>query len=220
VCAFIRGRFRFKKVGHAGTLDPLATGLLVVLIGRATKQSSALTLSDKEYFGIMELGVKTDSHDRHGKVIQTAPWQSLTLEAIRRKALEFTGEIIQTPPMVSALKHKGVRLYELARKGVEVPREGRKITVYRLDIESQDGAFVKFSASVSKGTYLRTLVNDLGEALGCFAALSELRRIRSGLFTIDQSVTIDQLKASDFSIFRERLIPLESLSHYASSSRD
>ena len=209
VCAFIRSRFRIKKVGHAGTLDPLATGVLVVLIGRATKESAVLSASDKEYYGVMQLGVKTDSHDRKGKVIAEAPCEGISLEAVREKAKQFTGEIFQVPPMVSALKHQGVRLYELARKGVEIPRESRPITVHRFDIIEKDGPFIKFSASVSKGTYLRTLVNDLGDVLGCHASLYELRRVRSGHYKIDQSITVDELKKLDSQGFYSKLLPLQ-----------
>lgn len=194
VCAFIRKRFKIKKVGHAGTLDPLATGLLVILLGKATKQSNRLSACDKDYLGVMELGIQTDSHDRDGKVVARAEADSLTLEAVRKAARKFTGEIVQVPPMVSALKYHGVRLYQLARQGQNVPREGRKITVYEFTLGKKEGSFVHFFARVSKGTYLRTLVNDLGETLGCFAALAELRRIRSGDFSLEDGVTVDQLK--------------------------
>ncbi|MCM8775467.1 MAG: tRNA pseudouridine(55) synthase, partial [Candidatus Omnitrophica bacterium] len=118
-----RGRFHLEKVGHAGTLDPMATGVLVVLLGAATKQSIALSSSDKEYYGVIELGIQTDSHDRNGKVICEAAWEAVTLDELRRKALEFKGDIIQVPPMVSALKYQGIRLYKLARQGRSVPRE-------------------------------------------------------------------------------------------------
>lgn len=217
VCAFIRKRFRFKKVGHAGTLDPLATGLLVILIGNATKHSMPLSACDKEYYGVMELGIKTDSHDRQGKVLATASAEGVTIEQIRAMAAErFTGAITQVPPMVSALKHKGVRLYELARRGVEVPREGREITVHNFKFIKKEGNFVHFSAHVSKGTYLRTLVHDLGEALGCFASLHELRRVRSGKFKLEDSVTIDQLKQWTENDLRGKIMPVD-LSPYAPS---
>ena len=171
VCAYVRRRFAIKKVGHAGTLDPLATGLLVLLIGRATKISMPLSSCNKEYLGVMELGIQTDSHDRHGKVIAEAPWEHITLEGIQAKAAkEFTGEIIQVPPMVSALKHEGTRLYKLARQGKTVERKGRAVTVFEFRLEKKEGRFVNFFAHVSKGTYLRTLINDLGDALGCHAA--------------------------------------------------
>lgn len=210
VCAFIRSRFKVKKVGHAGTLDPLATGLLVVLLGRATKKSISLSSCDKEYFGIFELGVKTDSHDKSGKVIANGDWEGVTLEKIQAKALRFTGDIVQVPPMVSALKHQGVRLYELARKGVDVPREGRNVKVYEFRFEKKDGPYVHFSSKVSKGTYVRTLVNDLGEELGCYASLFELRRSQSGNFKLEDSVTIDQLKQWTIKELREKLLPVDA----------
>ena len=215
VCAFVRKRFKIKKVGHAGTLDPLATGLLVLLLGHATKQSIPLSSCDKEYYGIMELGVKTDSHDKKGKVVATAPADGITLEEVRREAEKFTGEIIQVPPMVSALKHQGVRLYELARRGVEVTRQGRKITVYEFRIEKKEGLHVHFFARVSKGTYLRTLVHDLGESLGCFAALHELRRLRSGEFKLEESVTIDTLKQWTVQEIRQKVSSIHLLPRYA-----
>lgn len=213
VCAFVKKMFRVKKVGHAGTLDPLATGLLVLLLGAATKQSAFLSSNDKEYEGFMQLGIKTDSHDRLGKITGEASWESVTLEKICEKAREFTGEIIQIPPMVSALKHQGVRLYELSRRGITVPREGRKVTVYHFDIRSQEGNKVYFCARVSKGTYVRTLINDLGEVLGCFATLAELKRVQSGEFSIADSVTVNQLKEMTPAEFSLKVRRLSSLSH-------
>lgn len=215
VCAFVRRRFGIKKVGHAGTLDPLATGLLVLLLGKATKSSGLLSGCDKEYFGAMELGVQTDSHDRHGKVIAEAAWEHITIEEIRAKAAaQFTGDIIQVPPMVSALKHEGTRLYKLARQGKIVEREGRPVTVREFRIEKKDGKFVEFLSYVSKGTYVRTLVNDLGEALGCYATLARLRRLRSGDFRLEQSVTIEAMKQFTPAQLREKVIPLSvALSH-------
>lgn len=215
VCAFVRKRFRIKKVGHAGTLDPLATGLLVLLLGRATKYSIELSSCDKEYLGIMELGIQTDSHDLNGKVIQQAPWESVTLDEIRQKAVEFTGDIPQVPPMVSALKRKGVRLYKLARQGQTVPREARIVTVRELRIEKKEEAKVHFFACVSKGTYLRTLINDLGSALGCLASLAELRRLRSGDFVLQESVTIEDLRKISIQEFREKVFPIRSIYSHA-----
>jgi tRNA pseudouridine55 synthase len=142
----------------------------------------------------MELGLRTDSHDKTGAVLETAPWETVTLEQVVAKSAEFRGELIQVPPMVSALKRQGVRLYKLARKGIEVPRDGRKITVHSLEIGKKEGPLVYFSCSVSKGTYLRTLVNDIGASLGCFATLAELRRVRSGDFHIEESVTVEALR--------------------------
>lgn len=211
VCAFVRRRFGIKKVGHAGTLDPLATGLLVLLLGKATKNSMPLSSCDKEYLGVMELGIQTDSHDRHGKMTAEAPWEHITLEMIQAKAAaQFTGDIIQVPPMVSALKHEGTRLYKLARQGKTVPREGRPVTVFSFKLDQKEGRFVNFCAHVSKGTYLRTLINDLGDALGCHAALASLRRLRSGKFKLEQSVTIDDLKSFTEAQLRSKILPLSA----------
>ncbi len=194
VCGFLRKNFRINKVGHAGTLDPLATGLLVVLLGRATKLSNQLSADEKEYQGIMELGVQTDSHDRQGVVLRTGDAEAITLGQVQAALPQFTGEIIQVPPMVSALKHQGVRLYKLARRGMTVAREGRPVVVHRFDLSRKDGPFIHFSVAVSKGTYVRTLVNDLGESLGCFATLAELRRVRAGQFYLQNAVTIEALR--------------------------
>ncbi len=194
VCAFIRSRFKISKVGHAGTLDPLATGLLVVLLGRATKLSQSLSACDKEYNGTMRLGIKTDSHDLEGKILEERSWQDVTPEKLETVLAGFRGDIEQMPPMVSALKHKGVRLYKLARQGKTVERESRKITVHQLEATKIQFPDVDFTARVSKGTYLRTLVNDIGEKLGCFASLASLRRTRCGDFSIEDAITIAQLK--------------------------
>jgi len=217
VCAFVRKRFHIKKVGHAGTLDPLATGLLVLLLGRATKQSIPLSSCDKEYFGVMELGVRTDSHDCNGTVLSVAPWEAITLDQIREVSKRYSGEIFQVPPMVSALKHQGTRLYELARRGIDVPRKERKITVHKFHIEKKDGPYVHFSACVSKGTYLRTLVNDLGHDLECYATLVELRRIRSGKFELKDGVTINELRQTTPEQLRDRIIALPTLFSLRSS---
>jgi len=197
ICAFVRGRFRIKKVGHAGTLDPLATGVLVVLLGQATKKSKELSSCDKEYFGTLELGIATDTQDISGNVTTKKDWQHVSEKDIRDAFQRFTGVLEQTPPMVSALKHQGVRLYQLARAGKTVDRPKRTVTVYEFRVEEINLPKVKFFARVSKGTYLRTLVNDLGEALGSCAVLAQLRRVRSGSFTLDEAVTVEQLKKLD-----------------------
>lgn len=215
VCAFVRKRFRIAKVGHAGTLDPLATGVLVLLLGRATKLSQELSSCDKEYYGTFELGVETDSHDRDGRVIAEASWEGVTLEKIQSVLPQFQGEIEQIPPMVSAIRYRGVRLYQLARQGTVVPREKRKITVYQFRVESQSGAFVRFFSRVSKGTYLRTLVHDIGEVLGCHATLSELRRIRAGDFRLEEAVTVEALRGLTAEDLGKKVVPLSSLAAYA-----
>ena len=215
VCAFVRKRFGISKVGHAGTLDPIATGVLVLLLGRATKLSQELSSCDKDYYGTLELGVETDSHDRDGRVLQKASWEGVTIEKIQGVLPAFVGEIEQTPPMVSAIRYKGVRLYQLARRGTVVPREKRRITVHEFRIEGQEGPFVRFFAHVSKGTYLRTVVHDIGETLGCHATLNELRRVRAGAYHLEEAVTIEMLRSATFEDLKRHFYPLSSFPAYA-----
>jgi len=193
VCAFIRKRFKIDKVGHAGTLDPLATGLLVVLLGRATKLSAQLMVSDKGYSGKMQLGIMTDSHDLCGAKIEEKPWQQISENDLREAAKKFTGPLMQVPPMVSALKYKGQPLYKLARAGKTVDREAREILVKSFIIGSKVENSVGFSVEVSKGTYVRTLVHDLAISLGTCAALAELRRTRSGNFLVENALSMKKL---------------------------
>ena len=197
VCAFVRSRFRIPKVGHAGTLDPLATGVLVLLLGRAKKRSQEFSLYDKDYYGTIQLGIKTDSHDAAGVKIGECKWDHVSEISIRKAFEKFTGTLEQIPPMVSALKHNGVRLYELARKGKTVDRPSRMVVVHEFRVEEIQLPQIKFFASVSKGTYLRTLVNDFGEFLGTYAILEDLRRVRSGPFTLQDTVTIETLRKID-----------------------
>lgn len=211
VCAFVRKRFRVKKVGHAGTLDPSATGLLVLLLGRATKASGQLTGCDKVYEGQMKLGVETTTHDITGDVLNEAAWEHVTLDGVKEKVRDFTGTLAQTPPMVSALKHKGVRLYKLARKGKTVPREAREVSVHEFNIHKMEGPFIDFDVKVSKGTYVRTLVHDLGKALGTCAALSALRRTQSGDLTLKNAVTIEDLKVMTPDELAKKTFPVYSV---------
>ena len=194
VCAFIKKRFHIQKVGHAGTLDPLATGVLVVLLGRATRLFDSMAACDKEYLGTMQLGIQTNSHDIEGKIIAERDWKNVTEEGLERVVEKFRGDIVQKPPMVSALKHKGVRLYKLARQGKEIDRPSRPITVHKLEVRDIRFPFIDFFAHVSKGTYLRTLAHDIGEMLGSFAVLSDLRRLRCGEFGLEDAVSIAALK--------------------------
>lgn len=190
----IRRAARIKQVGHTGTLDPMATGVLPICVGRATKIQQFLIAQDKEYDVTMELGLITDSQDRTGEVIETRPEPDFSeaniLEALKR----FTGEIWQTPPMISAKHHKGKRLYELARKGVEVKRDPCKITIHKLELLAIQPPYVRFSVMCSKGTYIRTLCHDLGEALGSGGVMAELARTRCGRFHIDDAAPLDSLK--------------------------
>lgn len=194
VVNFIRKRFRIKKVGHCGTLDPIGTGVLVILVGKATKWASRFLGEDKEYRVTLTLGVTTDTADAQGKVISQDKNTDFSGEQIEQVFKQFLGEIEQIPPMVSALRHKGKRLYHLARQGKEVPREPRKIHIHKLEIISVDLPRISFEVRSSKGTYIRTLCEDIGKALGCGAHLSALRRMKSGSFSLERSVTIDKLK--------------------------
>ncbi len=194
VVNFVRKNFNVKKVGHCGTLDPAATGLLVMLLGHATKLSDKLTGSDKEYSGRMILGVETDSQDMDGNVISKRATDGLSEKSVRDAFSKYLGEIEQLPPMFSASKKSGKKLYELARKGIEVEREAKKITIHKLEIEKMEIPFVDFKISCSKGTYVRTICSDIGKDLGCGAALHDLRRTASGKFKIENAHTVEEMR--------------------------
>ncbi|MBI4550615.1 MAG: tRNA pseudouridine(55) synthase TruB [Candidatus Omnitrophica bacterium] len=195
VCHFIRKKFSIAKVGHAGILDKNATGVLVVLLGHFTKLSSRFLNETKEYTGTMELGSRTTTHDAAGEIVETLPWQHVRDEDVIRVMEGFKGEREQLPPMASAVKLGGVRLYKLARQGKEIDRPHKTIHVYELVIQSLKLPVIEFYCKVSKGTYVRTLAHDIGHELGTGAHLKELRRTASGVFRIENSVTVDQLKA-------------------------
>ncbi len=190
-----RQRLGIRKIGHAGTLDPMATGLLILLVGRATKLASRFVDLDKEYEATMFLGKKTDTCDAEGKVIEERP-VNVSEEDIRRVFSQFVGEISQVPPMVSAIRYKGKRLYELARKGIVVERPPRKVKIHKLEIKRIAIPEVDFVVACSKGTYIRKLCEDIGDALGCGAYQSRLHRIRIGPFHIDEAVSVDQINES------------------------
>jgi tRNA pseudouridine55 synthase len=180
------------KAGHAGTLDPMAEGVLVVLLGKSTKKAKEFESSVKEYEAEITFGVETDSLDSTGKVTSTKEFsvsEGQFLEAMNG----FIGEIEQIPPMVSAIHYKGKRLYELARKGIEVKREPRKITIHKLELISFDGSKASFRVSCSKGTYIRSLCSDIGTKLGCGAHMSKLTRTRSGDFSIKDAHTLEEV---------------------------
>lgn len=197
VCAFIRSRFKIAKVGHGGTLDPMATGVLVILLGRATRMFDSIAATEKYYEGTIRVGFQTDTHDIEGKMTGEKSWDHISAEQIHETAKYYQGEIQQIPPMVSALKHKGVRLYKLARRGQEVAREARAVKIYEFVIRDIRLPEINFFAHVSKGTYVRTLAHDFGAQLGSAGVLSELRRLRSGEFDLEDAVTIAQLKKMD-----------------------
>ena len=192
VAAKLRGVFHERRVGHGGTLDPMATGVLPVFIGRATRAAEFLESAEKEYVAGLRLGVVTDTQDTSGTVLETnsACVTRAQLEAALR---QFLGPIEQIPPMYSAIKINGQKLYELARRGQEVARRPRSITIHALELLEGEGADWTIRVRCSKGTYVRTLCHDLGRALGCGGCMSSLRRTRAGSFTLAQAVTIQQV---------------------------
>ncbi len=194
VVDFIRRKFKFRKVGHAGTLDPLATGVLVILLGSFTKKSLEFTNSDKEYEGTILLGAETDTGDSQGKIIYSKKTDNCQLEDIQNVFRQFLGEIEQIPPMVSSIKYKGKPLYKLARRGINIDRAPRKIIIKHLEINRIALPEVDFKIACSKGTYIRQLAVDIGKKLGCGAHLTKLRRIKSGAFSLDKAVTWEQLQ--------------------------
>src|SRR5580658_10750926 len=195
VIARLRGKLRMRKIGHAGTLDPMATGLLIVLVGKATRVSQFIISLDKEYEGIVELGKTTDSQDADGEVMETRPVPPLTEADVRAAIQGFLGDQYQMPPMFSAIKIDGVPLYKKARKGEEVEREPRFIRVSSWDILRFESPRFDFRLRCSKGTYVRTLAHDLGRKLGCGALLAALRRTATGSFRLSDALTLDQIEA-------------------------
>ena len=212
VVAAIRRQFQLEKVGHAGTLDPNATGLLILLLGKATKLSEKLMASDKVYEGTAKLGETTDSYDCDGEIVSSLPVPPLTLEDLNAYADGFVGDQMQMPPMVSAVKKDGVPLYKLARKGVEVERKSKLIHIYRFRFSEYEEPLGRFRVACTKGTYVRSLIHDLGEKVGCGAHLVQLRRITSGRFDVTDAVPLEnalQLSAADLA---KRVIPFLKLS--------
>jgi tRNA pseudouridine55 synthase len=185
-----------KKVGHLGTLDPFASGLLLLGIDEGTKIADVFLGACKRYRGVMVLGVSTDSQDGTGKVVETRPAPALDAARLKSLAEQFTGELDQIPPMFSALKRDGVRLYRLARQGQEVPRAPRRVRVESLKLNQLSACEVELDVACSRGTYVRTLAADMGAALGCGAHLKSLRRLSCGQLTIDRAVTLDVLQGA------------------------
>ncbi len=194
VVALIRRKLAIKKVGHCGTLDPIATGLLLLTIGRGTKVQDLLMSEDKDYAGTLTLGATTSTQDRQGEIVNVRPVPQLEENEIRAAFEEFRGDFYQLPPMVSAKKHGGVPLYKLARQGKVVEREPRFVHVYRYTIDRIALPEIDFSVVCSKGFYVRTYVNDIGEVLGCGANLKSLRRIKSGRFDVANAISVDEIK--------------------------
>ena len=192
VAAKLRGVFHERRVGHGGTLDPMATGVLPVFIGRATRAAEFLESAEKEYVAGLRLGVVTDTQDTSGNILETHP-VAVTREEVQAALRQFLGPIEQIPPMYSAIKINGQKLYELARRGQEVERKPRSITIHELELLEGADADYLLRVRCSKGTYVRTLCHDLGRALGCGGCMSSLRRTRAGSFTLSQAVTMQQV---------------------------
>lgn len=188
VVAAVKKKLGAKKVGHLGTLDPIATGVLTLVVNGATKYADRLDTGEKEYLTTLKLGEETDSYDRAGKVVSSAPVDGITEQVLLAAFAPFRGRIRQVPPMYSAIKSKGTPLYKLARKGVVVEREPREVEIYSLEVTRIEFPFVEFRTVCSRGTYVRSICHDLGKALGCGAHLYSLRRLRCGRFTIEAAV--------------------------------
>jgi len=211
----IRRRFQIKKAGHCGTLDPNATGLLIIVLGRGTKLSEKLMASDKVYAGAIRLGETTTSYDADGELTASLPVPLLTLEQLNEVAATFVGDQMQLPPMVSAVKKDGVPLYKLARKGIEVERKERLIHVYNFRFTSYQEPIGQFGVACTKGTYVRTLAHDLGEKVGCGAHLATLRRIVSGKFDVANALPLDKVLALSATELEKRVIPFLKLTREA-----
>lgn len=207
----IRRHFRFRKVGHGGTLDPLATGLLVILLGRGTRLSAWFMAADKTYEGTLRLGITTDTQDADGRVLKEADWTGITREQVEQALNAFRGDQLQTPPMVSAVKRDGVPLYKLARRGQEVERQPRLIHIYEFRVREFDPPQVRFLLRCTKGTYVRTLCHDVGERLGCGGHLAQLRRLRSGDYDVRDATPLDTLMGLDTPGLVDVVIPLHRI---------
>jgi tRNA pseudouridine55 synthase len=206
VVARLRGKLKMKRIGHAGTLDPMATGLLIILVGKATSASQYLISLDKEYEGTVELGKVTDTQDADGEMMETRPVPALTEADLLAAMKGFLGDQYQTPPMYSAIKIDGVPLYKSARKGEEVEREPRFIRVASWELTRFGLPQFDFRLRCTKGTYVRTLAHDLGQKLGCGGHLAALRRTATDKFNVSQALTIEQIQALTLPEIEKRLI--------------
>ena len=207
----IRRKFGIKKVGHCGTLDPNATGLLIIVLGRGTKLSEKLMSDDKVYEGTIKFGETTDSYDADGELVASLPVPPLTVDQLNESAAGFVGDLMQKPPMVSAVKKAGVPLYKLARKGVEVEREPRLIHIYNFRFTDYREPLGTFGVGCTKGTYVRSLAHELGQRLGCGAHLATLRRSVSGKFDVTHATPLDELLKLSTVELEKRVIPFLKL---------
>ena len=210
---FVRRRFNQRKVGHCGTLDPIATGLLMLVIGKATRVQDLLMAEDKEYEGTLKLGETTDTQDAAGKILETKPVPTLDRAAIEAAFAKFTGEFDQVPPMVSAIKKDGVPLYKLAREGKVIDRPARKVRIDRHEILELALPIVRFRIHCTKGFYVRTYCHDLGQLIGCGGHMSALIRTRSGNFELSKAVRWSDLEsAQGIDYLARHLISLPEIS--------
>jgi len=207
----IRREFSIKKVGHCGTLDPNATGLLIIVLGRGTKLSERLMADDKVYEGSIKFGETTDSFDADGELVASLPVPPLTIEQLNTAAAEFKGDQMQVPPMVSAVKKGGVPLYKLARKGIEVAREPRLIHIYNFLFSAYDEPIGWFRIACTKGTYVRSIADDLGQKLGCGAHLATLRRTVSGKFNVSDAILFEEVLKLSVRELEKRVMPFLTL---------
>jgi tRNA pseudouridine55 synthase len=208
VIARLRGKLKMKRIGHAGTLDPMATGLLVVLVGKATRVSQYLISLDKEYTGTISLGKVTTTQDAEGEMLETRPVPAFTEAQVQSAVKSFIGDQYQLPPMYSAIKIDGVPLYKKARQGEEVEREPRFIRVSSFEVTRLALPEIDFVLRCSKGTYVRTIAHDLGQKLECGGHLSALRRTATGKFVISQCLTLDQINSLSLPEIEKRLLPV------------
>jgi tRNA pseudouridine55 synthase len=212
VVAVARKRLGTKKIGHCGTLDPMATGLLILVVGRATKIQDLLMAEEKEYEGTLRLGATTSTQDAEGEVLVTKPVPEFTNEQIEAAFAHYRGDFHQLPPMVSAIKIDGVPLYKLARKGQEVERQPRLVTVFHHQVKRVALPDVDFRVVCSKGFYVRTYCHDIGERLGCGGHMAGLRRTRSGKFSVQGNLTFDELKSLPREDILARVLSLRDVS--------
>jgi tRNA pseudouridine55 synthase len=212
VVAIVRNRLETQKVGHCGTLDPFATGLLLVVVGRGTKIQDLLMSEDKEYVGTIKLGEVTDTQDRDGVIVESHEVGILDPAAIVAAFAKFHGDFYQTPPMVSAIKKEGVPLYKLAREGKVVDREPRFVHVYAHEIREIRPQEIDFRVICSKGFYVRTYAHEIGKELGCGAHLGTLRRTKSGRFSVDGALTVQALRSSSKESVASQIISLPDIS--------
>ena len=207
----VRKLFGIAKVGHCGTLDPQATGLLILVLGQATKLSERLMADDKVYSGSLCLGITTNSYDADGELVASLPVPPLTLDELNETAAGFVGDLMQEPPMVSAVKKDGVPLYKLARKGIVVERKPRLVTVYRFRFTEYNEPIGVFRVACTKGTYVRSMAHDLGQKVGCGAHLTTLRRHVSGKFDVENAIQFEDLVKLTREQLPARVIPMLQL---------